>query len=93
MERLRTELRGELESLLKEKFPDAQVLLEPIRPATKLSGIVVWNGFAKLDSFDRQSLLWRTIRARFDRDDQIMISGLIALTPAEYAAHREPQIA
>ena len=89
MERLRTEL----EDWLAEQFPGAQVLLEPVRPATKLSGVVAWAGFDGLEPIDRQRTLWRTIRDRFSRDDQVRISGLIALTPVEYAAAREPQMA
>ncbi len=86
-------LRRELETFLREQYPGGQIDLEPVRPRTKLSGIIAWTGFDGLEPIDRQSLLWRTIRARFNRDDQLRISGLIALTPAEYAVYREPQMA
>jgi len=37
-------------------------------------------------------LLWRAIRARFNREDQLGISSIITLTPAEYAVYRESQM-
>ncbi len=86
-------LRRELEAFLREQYPDGQIDLEPVRPRTKLSGIIAWAGFDGLEPIDRQMMLWRAIRSRFDREDQLRISGLIALTPAEYAASREPQMA
>lgn len=82
-----------MEEFLAQQFPDAQILLEPVRPSTKLSGLVVWTGFDAMEPIDRQTLLWSALRTRFNRDDQLRISGLIALTPVEYAAVREPQMA
>ena len=86
-------LRRELEQWLPEQFPHAEILLDPAQSGSKIGGIIAWAGFDSLEPIDRQSLLWRAIRARFSRDDQIRISGLIALSPAEYATYREPQMA
>ena len=86
-------LRRELEQWLSEQFPQAEIHLDPAQPGSKIGGIIAWRGFDGLEPIDRQSLLWRAIRARFNRDDQIRISGLIALSPAEYAVYREPQMA
>ena len=87
-------LKRELEQWLPEQFSQAEILVGPrFRRGSKIGGIIAWKGFEGLEPIDRQSLLWRAIRARFDREDQIKISGLIALTPAEYAVYREPQMA
>lgn len=86
-------LKQELELWLPEQFPQAEIVLDPARRGQKIGGILAWDGFAGLEPIDRQGLLWRAIRARFDRDDQLRISILITLTPAEYAVYREPQMA
>lgn len=86
-------LKKELEAWFPEQFPGVEVSIDLGRPGTKLSGIVAWEGFDGLEPIDRQSLLWKKIRAHFSREDQLRISILITLSPAEYAVHREPQMA
>lgn len=86
-------LRQQLEQWLPEQFPQAEIRLDLARRGQKIGGILAWDGFAGLEPIDRQGLLWRALRARFDRDDQLGISSIITLTPAEYAVYREPQIA
>lgn len=89
MERLRIQLA----EWLPKQFPRAEIVLDPARRGRKIGGIIAWEGFNGLEPLDRQELLWRGLRARFDRDDQLLISSMIALTPAEYAVYREPQMA
>jgi len=86
-------LRQQLEQWLPEQFPQAEIRLDLARRGQKIGGILAWDGLAGLEPIDRQGLLWRALRARFDRDDQLGISSIITLTPAEYAVYREPQIA
>jgi len=86
-------LRQQLEQWLPEQFPRAEIRLDPARRGQKIGGILAWDGFAGLEPIDRQGLLWRALQARFDRDDQLGISSIITLTPAEYAVYREPQMA
>lgn len=81
-------LKQELEQWLPEQFPGAELSFDAGHRRAKLSGILAWLGFDGLEPIDRQSLLWRAIRARFDREDQLRISILITLTPAEYAVYR-----
>lgn len=84
--------RQQLEQWLPEQFPQAEIRLDPARRGQKIGGILAWDGFAGLEPIDRQGLLWRALRARFDRDDQLGISSIITLTPAEYAVYCEPQM-
>ena len=86
-------LKRELEQWLPEQFPGAEFSLELGRPGAKLSGILAWKGFDGLEPIDRQLMLRHALRDHFNREDQTRISILIGLTPAEYAAHREPQMA
>ena len=86
-------LRQQLELWLPGQFPQAEIVLDPARRGQKIGGILAWDGFAGLEPIDRQGLLWRAIRTRFNREDQLGISSIITLTPAEYAVYREPQMA
>ncbi len=85
-------LREELEQWLPEQFPGAKVSLNSRQSGIKLSGILAWAGFDGLEPFERQNLVRQAIRTRFSAEDQRRISILIALSPAEYAVHREPQM-
>jgi len=86
-------LRQQLELWLPEQFPQAEIRLDPARRGQKIGGILAWEGFSGLEPIDRQGLLWRALRAHFNREDQLGISSIITLTPAEYAVYREPQMA
>ena len=59
----------------------------------KLAVFLPGKASRALEPIDRQELLWRSLRTHFDREDQLLISSLITLTPAEYAGYREPQMA
>ena len=86
-------LRQQLELWLPEQFPQAEIRLDPARRGQKIGGILAWEGFSGLEPIDRPGLLWRALRAHFNREDQLGISSIITLTPAEYAVYREPQMA
>lgn len=85
-------LRKLLEEWLPAQFSDMEVALNPKQPGTKISGIVAWKGFEGMEPIDRQSLLRHALRAEFSQEDYLRVSLLVALTPAEYAVHREPQL-
>ena len=86
-------LRQQLELWLPEQFPQAEIVLDPARRGQQIGGILAWKGFVDLEPIDRQGLLWRALRAHFNREDQLGISSIITLTPAKYAVYLEPQIA
>ena len=86
-------LKRELERWLPEQFPGAEVSLELGRPGAKLSGILSWKGFDGLEPIDRQLMLRHALRDHLSREDQVRISIIIALSPAEYSVQREPQMA
>lgn len=83
-------LKQELQTLLSERFPGCQALLEVARPAAKVGGILVWAGFGASEPIDRQRAVWAFLREHLSRSDQLNISSLITLTPAEYETSREP---
>lgn len=85
-------LKLALEEWLPQDFPGAKVEIDPLRRGYKISGIIVWQGFDGLEPLDRYNLLWQTIRIHFSQEDQLRITMVIPLTPAEYAVHCEPQL-
>ncbi len=88
MERIKTAL----EKWLPQDLPGARVEIDPLRRGFKISGIVVWQGFDGLEPIDRQHTLWNKLRAHLSPEDQLRVTILISLTPAEYAVFREPQL-
>lgn len=86
-------LKSALETWLPDQLPGLRLDFNPLRRGSKLSGVVVWQGFDGLEPIDRQNLLWSKLQTHFSREDQLRISLLITLTPAEYAVYREPQLA
>ena len=86
-------LKKKLEDWLPKQFPGAEVALELGRPGTKLGGILAWKGFEGLEPIDRQRILRQKIKEHFKQEDQIRISLIVTLSPAEYAVYREPQLA
>ena len=85
-------IKNALEKWLPQDLPGAQVEIDPLRRGFKISGIVVWPGFDGLEPIDRQHILWDKLRARFSPEDQLRITILISLTPAEYAVFRDPEL-
>ena len=63
----------------------AKVDWEPV-PTTKLWRLmVVASKFAALKHYERQDLVWRIASQTLDRDQQLMISMIITMTPDEAA--------
>ncbi len=86
------QLKSALEEWLPQQLAGAMVEIDPLRRGFKISGIVIWQGFDGLEPIDRQSMMWKKLRAHFSREDQLRIAILITFTPAEYAVHREPEL-
>lgn len=85
-------LRRQLKEWLPVQFPGMEVALNPKRAGVKISGIVAWKGFEGMEPIDRQSLLRHALRDEFSQEEYLRVSLLVALTPAEHAVHREPQL-
>lgn len=55
----------------------------PAKLLEKFSGLVVWKGFEGLDQVDRQRQVWKVLRSQLSRDEQVRITAVLTLTPAE----------
>lgn len=77
------EVIDHLHELLEREFPGSTIELEQASPLDKVGGILIWDGFDQMDQFDRQRLLTKRIRDNLKRDEQIRITTILTLTPAE----------
>lgn len=79
MEKLNTTLAR----VLSESFPEAKVKIDRSKPSEKFGGLVVWKGFEGTDQVDRQGRLWKVLRQNLSRDEQLKITAILTMTPAE----------
>jgi len=76
-------LPRKLKRVLAERFPRARIVLERTTPLNKYSGIITWDGFDGLDQVDRQTALWKVLRANLDKDEQLKITAILTMTSSE----------
>jgi hypothetical protein len=74
-----------LRSLLQAEFINSRNELETVRPS-KVGGFLIWDGFDGLDPLERQNRMWKVLREGLEREDQLKITAIFALTPAEWSA-------
>jgi acid stress-induced BolA-like protein IbaG/YrbA len=74
-------LRKKISKVLRQKFPDARVSLD--QPGERVSGMMVWKGFEGLEQLDRQDRVWKVLRAKLSRDEQLRIAAILTMTPLE----------
>jgi acid stress-induced BolA-like protein IbaG/YrbA len=76
-------LNLKLRRVISESFPDAKVKIDRSKPADKFGGLVVWKGFEGADQVARQERLWKILRDQLSRDEQLKITAILTMTPAE----------
>ena len=80
------QLKTQVETLIRARFPDADVELEWVADSEKLSGHVVSEEFRGMMQRERQRLLWDVLRAGLSTQEQQTLSVLLTFTPAEVRA-------
>ena len=76
-------LSRRLKSILAESFPGASLRIERRGPLKKYGGIIVWQGFEGMEQIDRQRQLWSRLRSALSAEDQLRITAILTMTPAE----------
>lgn len=82
-------LTAKIDAVLREAFPGSDVTLswpEDDDEYGKLLGIVIGEQFDGHDHLERQQMLWKVLRRKLTRPEQVRISAIFAETPAEKAA-------
>ena len=78
-----------LTALLKQNFPGAEIELERARPAPRVGGFLIWDGFERMDQTKRQTHVWQVLRESLSAEDQGRITAILTVTPAEISVMRE----
>jgi hypothetical protein len=76
-------LESRLVTALASEFPGAEVSVDLLPASRKLTGSVVWEGFADLDQLRRQQRIRGALESRLSREDRASVTFLLPLTPAE----------
>jgi hypothetical protein len=84
-------LADKVEKALTQKFVGAEVELERLNPGQRVSGALVWKGFAGKSQIERQTELRDAIDSSLDPEEQAKVSFILTLTPQERSALDEPQ--
>jgi hypothetical protein len=78
------ELKRQVQQIITARFPDAEIELEEVPLAEKLSGHVVTAAFSGLPQRERSKILWKELREHLDSAQQQLLSAILTLSPAEY---------
>lgn len=77
-----------LTRLLHQRFPNCELELEEVGGG-RIGGLIIWDGFNALDHIDRQKKLSEAIKSSLTPTEQLKISAILAMTPAELANARQ----
>ena len=77
------ELIRKLRQALTAAFSGAKIKLAQAKPAKKVTGEVVWDGFGGVEHIDRQRRLRKVIDSALDADERLAVSLILTLTPEE----------
>ena len=69
--------------VLRHRFTDAEIKLEPGEDGERTHGFIIWEGFAPLSFLERQNLIHATLQNAPDAEAQ-QIGMLFTYTPNEY---------
>jgi acid stress-induced BolA-like protein IbaG/YrbA len=84
-------LREDVAEILQERFPESEPHLEYSPHSGKVTGTILWSGFAGLRHIDRQRLVWETLERRLSVSEQRKVSAILTLTPDEWTSLREDE--
>ena len=79
-------IKTKVESTVAQSFDNAQTELEEIQELGKLSGHVLWSGFAGMPDKERQRVLWKKLRESLSPPELLSLSLILTFTPQEYDA-------
>lgn len=77
------DIQEEVKSIVKQNFEGSQLFPEVDSTSHRLSGFLIWEGFAGLSQTDRQKKLWSVLRQRLGTH-AAQVSTVFTYTPSEY---------
>ena len=78
-------LKRKLRQALSGEFSGAKIILNQTKPTDRITGEVVWKGFAGMEHIDRQRRLRKAIDSAINGAQRSSISLILTLTPQENA--------
>ena len=79
----------QVDALLRRKFPNATTELELSPGSSKVTGLLIWDGFEGEEQMDRQDRVWKVIQAHLTPKQRQHVSAIFTVTPTELAVMRE----
>lgn len=77
-----------LKDLIARHFPDSELEVE-LTGSDRIAAYLVWAGFADYEQIQRQRQVWSVLRQALSREEQLMISVILTLTPEEMTFARQ----
>ena len=77
------EIVEQVKTLLQERFPGADALLEPDPYSKRVIGHLIWRGFEDLEQIDRQNLVVSWLRQQLGAEAG-RVSVILTYSPNEY---------
>jgi hypothetical protein len=81
------DLLQKLNALLRSHFQDCELEVEYVGEG-RVSGFLIWEGFAEYDHIDRQRKVWGVIRQNLSPEEQSRIVAVLTMTPEEMTSAR-----
>ena len=79
----------EIDALLRRSFADSTTELELSPDSSKVTGLLIWDGFEGDEQIDRQQRVWKVIRGKLTPEQRRRVSAIFTVTPTELAVMRE----
>ncbi|MGI4789759.1 MAG: hypothetical protein ACRYFS_13025 [Janthinobacterium lividum] len=87
------QLVKKVNTLLEASFPGIEVAIAVKRGIKRATGFVIWSGFAGKPHLERQSQLWKVLKANLSHDEELKLGTILTITPQEVAAMDEVAVA
>ena len=80
-------------AILEASFPGIEVAIVVKRGIKRVTGFVIWSGFTGQPQLERQSQLWKVLKANLSREEELTLGTILTVTPQEVAAMKEVAVA
>ena len=87
------QLIKKVDAILAQNFQDIDVALVVKRGVSRIGGFVIWSGFSGQPQLERQSQLWKVLKANLSQEEELMLGTILTVTPQEVAAMEEVAVA
>jgi len=87
------EIVKKVNAVFERAFPGIEVALVTKKGVARIGGFVIWSGFSGVSQLERQSHLWKVLKANLSQDEELKIGTILTITPQEVVAMDEVAVA